>query len=268
MLTFQADSFLNLEDDVVPVPHFVRLANDYVTERELAGDEWSSLQFSNYLSIGRWYRCRDLARLVDLILISYSRMPVDFIMHHFDVMEMTDHFREFRRRPPLLEHGGVLSTLDVESKRARVTRQYEAFKKANPPARLTSNMTQWENFRLEAAYRPAVGHFFWAHHVRSGDVIDMRFDRPLGIKAVFIVTGFDREEERGGHDRMVNGTLWATDHHHCGLWRPLKAEMDERGKLATTNISATLPLTRCLRLQVWKGTSHWLVVRLIRVIYH
>ena len=65
-----------------------------------------TLQFSNYLSIGRFYRCADLTRLVDLILISYSRMPVDFIMHHFDVLEMTDHFREFRHQPPLLDHTG------------------------------------------------------------------------------------------------------------------------------------------------------------------
>ena len=150
---------MNLEDDIVPVKNFVREAFAYVKIHEDAHEDWSSLQFSNYLSIGRFYRCRDLPRLVDLILISYSRMPVDFIMHHFDVLEMTDHFREFRHQPPLLEHTGVQSTIDVESIRAKVTRKYEAFKKTNPSgASLSTNMTQWQNFSLEAAYHTGHGN--------------------------------------------------------------------------------------------------------------
>ena len=65
--------------------------------------------------IGRFYRCSDLHRLVELILLSYTRQPVDFIMHHFDVLQMADQFREFRRMPPLIEHIGAKSTIDVES---------------------------------------------------------------------------------------------------------------------------------------------------------
>ena len=65
--------------------------------------------------IGRFYRCSDLHRLVELILLSYTRQPVDFIMHHFDVLQMADQFREFRRTPPLIEHIGAKSTIDVES---------------------------------------------------------------------------------------------------------------------------------------------------------
>ena len=78
-MVFQGDFFMNLEDDIVPVNHFVREALAYVRQREEAKEDWSSLQFSNYLSIGRLYRSTDLGRLVDLILISYTRMPVDFI---------------------------------------------------------------------------------------------------------------------------------------------------------------------------------------------
>ncbi len=162
------DFFLNLEDDVVPVQHFVRQSLAFVQEREDAGDDWSSLQVSNYLSIGRLYRCNDLRRLVDLILIAYTRMPVDFIMHHFDVLSMADHFKEFRKVPPLLEHTGIHSTIDVESIRARVTKKYDRLKRTNPPvALLTSNMTQWLNFSLDAAYKSGKGHFFWARHVQK-----------------------------------------------------------------------------------------------------
>ena len=85
-MIFQGDFFMNLEDDIVPVNHFVREALAYVRQREEAKEDWSSLQFSNYLSIGRLYRSTDLGRLVDLILISYTRMPVDFISRKFDLL--------------------------------------------------------------------------------------------------------------------------------------------------------------------------------------
>ena len=76
------DFFMNLEDDIEPIPHFVREAFAFMDtlQSEKDQEEWSSLQFSNYLSIGRLYRCRDLSHLVDLILISYTRQPVDFIV--------------------------------------------------------------------------------------------------------------------------------------------------------------------------------------------
>ena len=77
-----ADYFMNLEDDIVPVSHFVREAFAFMDKQEETAMEWSSLQFSNYLSIGRWYRCSDLSHLVDLILLSYTRQPVDFIVSY------------------------------------------------------------------------------------------------------------------------------------------------------------------------------------------
>ena len=69
---------MNLEDDIVPIPHFVR--ETFAYKEQVDEEDWSSLQFSNYLSIGRFYRCSDIPHLVDLILISYTRQPVDFIV--------------------------------------------------------------------------------------------------------------------------------------------------------------------------------------------
>ena len=34
--------------------------------------------------------------------------------------------------------------------------------------------------------------------MRSGDVVDISFKKSLNVRAVYIVTGFDREEERAG----------------------------------------------------------------------
>ena len=47
-----------------------------------------------------------------------------------------------------------------------------------------------------------LGHFFWARHVRSGDIVDIKFKKNQNIRAVYIVTGFDREEERAGTSKF------------------------------------------------------------------
>ena len=179
---------------------------------------------------------------------------------------MADQFKEFRRHPPLIEHTGILSTIDVESVRSKVTRKYEAYKKTNPPAAtLITNMTQWENFSLEAAYYPGYGHYFWARQIHAGDVIDITFQKKLSIKAVYVVTGFDKEEERAGHDRLVEGRLQvASDNDKCQEWRTVNSKVDALGKMVS-NSTDLWTHTRCLRLQVLKATSDWLVIRLIRV---
>ena len=275
---------MNLEDDIVPIPHFVREALAFKEKHD--EEDWSSLQFSNFLSIGRFYRCSDLSRLVDLILISYTRQPVDFIvsilflfspeirpnntkllyhilqMHHFDVLMLSDRFKEHRRNPPLLEHFGALSTIDVESIRAKVTRKYERFKKANPPAQLTTTMAHWQNFTLEAAYRPHLGHFFWARHFKAGDSILVAFKNAQTLRAVYIVTGFDQDEERAGSDRLVHGELLASTQKDCQDWSLVTKEVDKWGKLVA---NMTLPKVHCLQVKVIKGTSDWLVIRLIRI---
>ena len=68
-------------------------------------------------------------------------------------------------------------------------------------------MTQWEDFQLEATYKPGVGHFFWARKIKPGDVVDVHFKKSLNVKALLIVTGFDKDEERSGNDRLLNGDL-------------------------------------------------------------
>ena len=52
-----------------------------------------------------------------------------------------------------------------------------------------------------------MGHFFWARKIKPGDVVDVHFKKSLKVKALLIVTGFDKDEERSGNDRLLNGGL-------------------------------------------------------------
>ena len=150
---------------------------------------------------------------------------------------LSDRFKEHRRNPPLLEHFGALSTIDVESIRTKVTRKYERFKKANPPAKLTTTMDHWQNFTLEAAYRPYLGHFFWARHFKAGDSIRIAFKKAQTLRAVYIVTGFDQDEERAGSDRLVQGELLASSQEDCHDWSLVTQDVDKLGKLSKNRFS-------------------------------
>lgn len=135
------------------------------------------------------------------------------------------------------------------------------------PARLSTNMTQWEDFQLEATYKPGVGHFFWARKIKPGDVVDVHFKKSLNVKALLIVTGFDKDEERSGNDRLLKGDLLEAKDKGCKIWSKVESTIDPWGKLVS-NDSIKLSHTRCLRLQVWKATSDWLLIRLIRVMLY
>ena len=63
---------------------------------------------------------------------------------------------------------------------------------------------------------------------------------------------------------MVEGSLSVSSDVECTQWRIIGSDIDPWGKMASNN-SEPLPDTRCLRLQMLRGTSDWLVIRLIRV---
>ena len=91
-----SDYFLNLEDDVRPAavddgpaPDFVAGVLAFIDEQNRFNPDWSSLIFSKFLSIGRLWRTSDLPKLVDLVLIAYDKQPVDYIMAHFDMLQVT-----------------------------------------------------------------------------------------------------------------------------------------------------------------------------------
>ena len=92
-----SDYFLNLEDDVRPAAvaggqDFVAGVFAFIDEQNRFNPYWSSLLFSKFLSIGRLWRTSDLPKLVDLVLIAYDKQPVDYIMCHFDMLQVTGAF--------------------------------------------------------------------------------------------------------------------------------------------------------------------------------
>lgn len=282
----KADFFVNLEDDTVPTESgVVRRISRVVAEVTESAPFWNSVLLSRWLSIGRLYRTSSLHKLVDLILIAYDKQPVDFIMHHFDAIQMADRFRQLRPEPPLFEHVGHVSTFqDSGGQSDDIDEELDAVKEKNPRAKLKTNITQWQNFDLCSSYsKSAAGpRYFWGQGFKSGDVVDVVLEEAAKVKLVRILTGFPEGSRRPLEDRLVSGFLWTGRHwsgqeDNCSDYRrcsfsshlinatsgALELQLDGTRSLSDCDLSSQK--TKCLRLQAGTGQSDWLVIRLIQV---
>lgn len=277
-----SDFFINLEDDVEPTEEeFYSKVIQFVHEQNQLTPEWNSLIFSNWLSIGRLYRTVDLVKLVDLILIAYRKQPVDFIMHHFDAIQMADRFREIRRKPPLLEHVGRVSTLDhlqeLAGSTAKMAQKLNKLKRMNPPASLATNITTWQNFNVNASYfaqnASSGPTYFWGKQFRMYDVIDVHLHQPSDIRSVRVASGFPRSDARAGQDRITNCRLLLARDPFCEdfLEVPSLKMIANQGTLHFTsktldsNDKELAKNVNCVRIQVLEGQSDWLLVSLIHI---
>lgn len=290
----QSDYFLNLEDDVIPINStFLHDILTFVEDENEKHPFWNSLIFSEWLSIGRLYRTHDLKKLVDMILISYEKQPVDFIMHHFELIQMADKFQEFRRKPGLFKHIGDISTIEDNSilKRKRNERANK-LKSENPAAVLSTNISQWQGYGIQSAYFPTNNSesYFWGRRFQDGDVIDVILDKISDIKSIRLLTGFGKDHDRAGEDRLIKGSiligeessLFENENRNKGNQqknkkvscvkfnkvKELKINRDN-GVLEYNPISKDprkiLKNVKCVRFKLSKGQSDWLVVRLIHI---
>ncbi len=150
-----------------------------------------------------------------------------------------------------------------------MTKRYDPLKAKNPPAVLTTNISHWQDYRLESSYKPGLGHFFWGRQFQSGDVIDVTFGHPLPVSSVTIVSGFDKEEDRPGQDKILDAKLLSAQDERCQVWKPLSARIDsDRGRVmhkSKLGSGRGVRMAKCIRIQVLKGNSDWLIVRLIQI---
>ena len=290
----QSDYFINLEDDVVPINKtFLHDMLNFVEDENVRYPYWNSLLFSDWLSIGRLYRTHDLRKLVDMILISYEKQPVDFIMHHFELIQMADKFQEFRRKPGLFKHIGDVSTIEdnIAIKKKKNERS-NRLKSENPLAVLTTNISQWQGYGIRNAYFPNNGShsYFWGRRFQDGDIIDVTLNKTADIESIRMLTGFGKDHNRASEDRLLKGHILISeesslleddsskDRNHrthskrsCVKFHKLKEQkLNTNNGMIEYNSNSNDPRkilrnVKCVRFKILKGQSDWLVVRLILI---
>ena len=131
-----AEYFINLEDDIIPgTKHFVDKTLEFIKTN--TGQHWSSLQLSDFMSIGRLYRTSELNKIVEFILISYTRMPVDWLMTEYDRIQLANHYKIFRIKPSLFLHNGEISSKGIftEKEQKQANQKFDMYKVKNPTAK-------------------------------------------------------------------------------------------------------------------------------------
>ena len=154
----------------------------------------------------------------------------------------------------------------------------------NPPAVISTNISQWQGYTINNAYFPTNKSeaYFWGRKFSYGDIIDITLDKISNIKSIRMVTGFGKDHERAGEDRLIQGAIMiglesrfsseSTDNsilnkRTCVKFQTVKnQEMNSKtGIIEYKNTRKVLRRVKCIRFRIQKGQSDWLLVRLINI---
>lgn len=273
----QSDYFLNMEDDVIPaVPNFINETFKFIEEKQNL--TWTSLSISPHLSIGRLYHHYTLPKLVEFILTSYTVQPVDFLMHYFDMIQLANHFKpdEFRRSPPLLRHIGIHSTKSDAIKEEEVlAKRRKKLRLINPPATIRTSMSAFESFFVENAYDPLSESFFWAKAIKPNDTITIQFRDKLRVGILELITGFNKHDKHHSDDRLLEAALWTASKlaspkemgpQECAEFQHASTQTSENGKFIFENSVRQKGKLWCLKIQVRRVSTDWLVIKDINIL--
>ncbi|XP_040563402.1 alpha-1,6-mannosyl-glycoprotein 4-beta-N-acetylglucosaminyltransferase [Lepeophtheirus salmonis] len=272
-----ATYFMHLEDDVVPLKGFINATMDFIDSQN--SSEWTSLQLSDYTSIGRLYKTSDLHKLVDFILIFYTKMPVDWLMAEYDRLQVPDNLEIHKINKSLFTHSGKVSSKELFLKKEAMeaNKKYDKLKGENPSAvTLLTNMRQYQYFALNNSYFPS-SLYFWCIPFHGGS-IDIIFNEPQEISSVSIVSGLEKSDGRPeGSDAIKDAWLKVSPrmielHPKSGIASCINYEDVSHITEPKVHISFDKEKTQkyqCIRLQLGEFQTpyeSWLVIKLIRIV--
>ncbi|CAL4121784.1 unnamed protein product, partial [Meganyctiphanes norvegica] len=109
--------YLILEDDVVCANNYLQAIKDHVNKHQV--HHWVTLQFADFIGIGRLLHVSDLYRLVQFLLQFYRENPWDMLLawwsHLLMVPEPPPKHLYDKRSPGIFQHIGVNSTLTLKN---------------------------------------------------------------------------------------------------------------------------------------------------------
>ncbi len=102
----------------------------------------------------------------------------------------------------------------------------------------------------------------------------------MPVRSVLVVTGPEKGEDRFGNDRALSVALWAGEEREngvgrCGGWRKVAQQQEgnnsasaNSGRFVLGGVAEAFPVgVDCLRLELLKTQTNWLVVKLIFLEY-
>lgn len=262
----KSEYYLQLEDDITTVPHYVQKMRDYMNNVE--GD-WVMLEFSVLGFIGKLFHSIDITKFSSLLWTFYAEMPCDFLFKHF--MDIRLQTRRLIRFPTLFQHHGMSSSLQDMTR--NVSDKYflnetKVHKGDNPPAKILTTMRIYDNFTPIHAYslKDNGGHM-WVINPQPGDTLTIVFKQKQNITRIVIETGFPGTGQDSLKSAILetSSRLLETNNETCFAYNGIAQFKKGRIDILTNNLDNRNTDVRCLRLTVTRKQEEWLLVREIAV---
>ena len=188
--------YLQIEDDVVCAPNFVKIIEAFVDAKHKENTHWAVLEFSHIGFVGKLMKSEDLDKFAVFLMTFYEEQPVDWLLDYFRLTMAQKN--KIARKPGLFEHMGKKSSFtgkkDWKIKKSKYFVKKGAnadapkIKSLNPPAVLISTMKYFENFIPENAYT-LVDEIYWAVEPGKGDEVNIILNKAQKLNKIKIQTG-------------------------------------------------------------------------------
>ncbi|XP_029975476.1 alpha-1,3-mannosyl-glycoprotein 4-beta-N-acetylglucosaminyltransferase C [Salarias fasciatus] len=253
--------YLQLEDDISCAKNFFTTIKKRVEEQEAKKTTWATLEFSALGYIGKLYKSVHLPLLSRFLFLFYQEMPCDWLLTHF--REVMTQREQLLFKPSLFQHMGIYSSYHGNYNKLK-DKDFEEGFYANPPARVFSNMSTYQDHAPQNAW-DAGEKFFWGRSPAGGDYLTAVLSRPALLTWVSVETG------SGGKDflqsarvELGTGVVSSETEQSCTSFEPLgeikngKFEMQEVDRRHSSASS-------CVRILVTAAQNDWVIIRKIRI---
>ncbi|XP_021252691.1 alpha-1,3-mannosyl-glycoprotein 4-beta-N-acetylglucosaminyltransferase-like protein MGAT4D isoform X1 [Numida meleagris] len=191
--------YLQLEDDIIAKPDYIQSIENFAAEQS---QEWMILEFSQLGFIGKLFKSEDLPLIVEFFLMFYKDKPIDWLLDHLLWVKVCNPEKDaahcekekaklrIRAKPSLFQHMGIHSSLsgkiqnlkDKDFGRSVLHKAHN-----NPPAKLATSLSIYQQYTLEKVYEGK--DYFWASAPVAGDYITFTFLKPLKVEKYLFRSG-------------------------------------------------------------------------------
>lgn len=295
-----SEYYMQLEDDIQPVPHFAAAVRSYI-ERSLMGEPWVMASFSSLGFIGKFFNATHLPKLAQFLLTFSSEAPCDWLVWDWidalspspvavDIpkdVEAEIHKKEAATRegPKALEKLGfqrddlqlyykaagvppIFRTEETPLDMTKVPIVHNGEKSPKYPlAELYSSMGPYKTYTEDQAYPPGDPVGFWS----SDTCVEKdKNDCQLGGKYIQLVfrkpinlIKVEIRQGRPGHEKdyIRHGRLQAGFDRTCNFMQTMK-ELSQPDEIWEGHMSQEV---ECLQILLTKPQWEWVAIREIRL---
>jgi len=292
-----SDYYMQLEDDIQPVPHFMLSVRSFI-RRSLLGKPWVMASFSPLGFIGKLFNNSHIPKLAEFLLTFSTEAPCDWLVWVWidalspwpvalDIPKDVEKEIDKRKKAEATGEEAVkklgfmrndLQAYYLDSSWQPIFLTPPAppdFKKLWPDkngvvdphfleAKVTTNMQAHQAFKAHTIYPPGDPMGFWTSDTCSDSkdlsctrFIRLVFDEPVSGEIKVVIK---QSRKRHEHDFIKEGSLKASTFANCQEPQRLK-ELT----LAEETWQGTLRGSRCLEISMDKPQKEWVAIREIHV---